>query len=99
MTETLSLGFLLQSVSKGGSNWTADTKPLSVNSTMFYKNRTDDDDDDDVDDDDDDDSPLWIDLMDQSQLVMTIVGLIGNIATSITLIKNGQVGGTSDQIK
>ena len=36
-------------------------------------------------------NPLWMDLMDQSQLVMTAVGLIGNIATSITLIKNGQV--------
>ena len=37
--------------------------------------------------------PLWMILMDQSQLVMTVIGLIGNIATSITLIKNGQVGG------
>ena len=36
--------------------------------------------------------PLWMILMDQSQLVMTVIGLIGNIATSITLIKNGQVG-------
>ena len=42
---------------------------------------------------DDDDSPLWMVLMDQSQLVMTIVGFIANMATSVTLIKNGQVGG------
>ena len=41
---------------------------------------------------DDDDSPLWIILMDQSQLVMTIIGLAANMATSLTLIKNGQVG-------
>ena len=41
---------------------------------------------------DDDDSPLWIILMDQSQLVMTIVGLVANMTTSLTLIKNGQVG-------
>ena len=37
------------------------------------------------------DDPLWLIVMDQSQLIMTIVGLIANIATSITLIKNGQV--------
>ena len=30
-------------------------------------------------------------LLDRSQQVMTIVGLIANIGTSITLIKNGQV--------
>ena len=35
--------------------------------------------------------PLWILFMDQSQLVMTIIGLVANIATSVTLIKNGQV--------
>ena len=40
-----------------------------------------------------DNSPLWIVLMDQSQLVMTIFGLIASIATSLTLIKNIQVGG------
>ena len=34
-------------------------------------------------------------LLDRSQQVMTIVGLIANIGTSITLIKNGQVGGTN----
>ena len=35
--------------------------------------------------------PLWIVFMDQSQLIMTIIGLVANIATSVTLIKNGQV--------
>ena len=36
-------------------------------------------------------NPFWMILMDRSQLVMTIVGFLANIATSITLIKNGQV--------
>ena len=31
-------------------------------------------------------------LLDRSQQVMTIIGVIANIGTSITLIKNGQVG-------
>ena len=31
-------------------------------------------------------------ILDRSQLVMTIVGIIVNLGTSITLIKNGQVG-------
>ena len=35
--------------------------------------------------------PLWMTLMDRSQLAMTIIGFLANIATSITLIKNGQV--------
>ena len=35
--------------------------------------------------------PFWRLLMDRSQLVMTVVGLIANLGTSITLIKNGQV--------
>ena len=30
-------------------------------------------------------------LLDRSQLIMTIIGVIANIGTSITLIKNGQV--------
>ena len=34
---------------------------------------------------------LWQILMDRSQLVMTIVGLIANAATCITLLKNGEV--------
>ena len=45
------------------------------------------------------DSPLWIVLMDRSQLIMTIIGLIANIASSLTLIKNGQVGRTLTLIK
>ena len=32
-----------------------------------------------------------ITLVDRSQQVMTIIGVIANIVTSITLIKNGQV--------
>ena len=35
--------------------------------------------------------PLWMILMDRSQLIMTIIGFLANIATSVTLIKNGQV--------
>ena len=38
--------------------------------------------------------PLWIVFMDQSQLIMTIIGLVANIATSVTLIKKGQVRAT-----
>ena len=30
-------------------------------------------------------------LLDRSQLIMTIIGVIANIGTSITLIKNGKV--------
>ena len=30
-------------------------------------------------------------LLDRSQLIMTIIGVIANIGTSVTLIKNGQV--------
>ena len=37
------------------------------------------------------DTSLLIILLDRSQLIMTIVGVIANIGTSITLIKNGQV--------
>ena len=47
---------------------------------------------------DDADSPLWMILMDQSQLFMTIIGLIANMATSLTLIKNGQVGRLNIQV-
>ena len=35
--------------------------------------------------------PLWMVLMDRSQLIMTIIGFMANIGTSITLIKNRQV--------
>ena len=34
---------------------------------------------------------LLLNFLDRSQLIMTIVGVIANIGTSITLIKNGQV--------
>ena len=34
---------------------------------------------------------VWVIFLQQSQLIMTIVGLIANTGTSITLIKNGQV--------
>ena len=87
--------FFLQgfySVANGSSNLEMETQTSSVNSTfMFYNNNTDVE--------DVDDSPLWMVLMDQSQLVMTLVGFIANMATSITLIKNGQVGGTQVHTK
>ena len=35
--------------------------------------------------------PLWMILMDRSQLIMTIIGLIANVGTSVTLMKNRQV--------
>ena len=35
---------------------------------------------------------VWVIVLQKSQLVMTIVGLIVNVGTSTTLIKNGQVG-------
>ena len=38
------------------------------------------------------DTSLLIILLDRSQLIMTIVGIIANIGTAITLIKNRQVG-------
>ena len=38
-------------------------------------------------------------FLDRSQLIMTIVGVIANVGTSITLIKNGQVSGTLTLIK
>ena len=34
---------------------------------------------------------FWILFMDRSQLVMTIIGIIANIVTFITLTRNGQV--------
>ena len=39
-----------------------------------------------------DEVSVWVIFLQQSQLIMTIVGIIANIGTSITLIKNGQVG-------
>ena len=35
--------------------------------------------------------PVWLIILQKSQLIMTIVGVIANLGTSITLIKNGQV--------
>ena len=37
------------------------------------------------------DTSLLSIFLDRSQLIMTIIGVIANIGTSITLIKNGQV--------
>ena len=34
---------------------------------------------------------FWILFMDRSQLVMTVIGIIANIVTFVTLTKNGQV--------
>ena len=80
------------SYSTNTSTWTADTQILSakqsknVNFTELLNYNHGD-----KDDKDDDDSPLWMVLMDQSQLIMTIVGLAANMATTSVLIKNGQV--------
>ena len=51
------------------------------NSTLYYDNMTSSI---------SDTSWLMV-LLDRSQQVMTIVGVMANIGTSITLIKNGQV--------
>ena len=37
-------------------------------------------------------SLCWSIFLDRSQLFMVIIGVIANVGTSITLIKNGQVG-------
>ena len=37
-------------------------------------------------------------LLDKSQLIMAIIGVIANVGTSITLIKNGQVSEVGDTI-
>ena len=39
--------------------------------------------------------PVWLIILQRSQLIMTIIGVIANLGTSITLIKNGQVSVTS----
>ena len=80
---TINIYFCLAgSISSGNFNWTVNnvnsTEMFNISKSGINKNNKD--------------SPLWMILMDQSQLVMTVIGLIGNIATSITLIKNGQVG-------
>ena len=35
--------------------------------------------------------PIWLIILQRSQYIMTILGVIANLGTSITLIKNGQV--------
>ena len=35
--------------------------------------------------------PAWLVVLEKSQLIMTIIGVIANVGTLITLIKNGQV--------
>ena len=42
------------------------------------------------------DSSWLMILVDRSQQVMTIIGVIANIGTSVTLIKNGEVSMTSN---
>ena len=46
---------------------------------------------------------LLIIILDRSQLIMTSIGLVANVGTSTTLIKNGQVGmtitGTISKVK
>ena len=40
----------------------------------------------------DNEDSIWIIFLQESQLIVTIVGFVANIGTSATLIKNGQVG-------
>ena len=54
---------------------------ITANLTHYYDNKTSSTNND-----------FLLIFLDRSQLVMTIVGVIANIGTSITLIKNGQVG-------
>ena len=42
----------------------------------------------------DNEDSLLVIILDRSQLIMTTIGLVANIGTSTTLIKNGQVGVT-----
>ena len=42
----------------------------------------------------DDEESLWVILLHKIQLVLTIIGFIANVVTSITLIKTGQVSMT-----
>ena len=39
----------------------------------------------------DDEESLWVTLLHKIQLVLTIIGFIANVVTSVTLIKTGQV--------
>ena len=40
---------------------------------------------------DEGEDPAWIMHMDRTKMVMTVIGLIANIGTTITLMVNGQV--------
>ena len=40
---------------------------------------------------DEDEDPAWVMHMDRTKMVMTVIGLIANIGTTITLMVNGQV--------
>ena len=40
----------------------------------------------------DNEDSIWVIVLQKSQLVMTIIGLVANIGTSTTLLKNGEVG-------
>ena len=44
----------------------------------------------------DDEDPVWLIVLQRSQLIMTMLGVIANLGTSITLIKNGQVSKISN---
>ena len=74
--------------------WTSDTHIINskltknTTSTQIFYNY----DEYNEDDNDNENKPMWMDLMDQSQLIMTVIGLIANMATTLVLIKNGQVG-------
>ena len=59
---------------------------LNINATSYFNHNVDNDSDDDAV------QPLWSIFLDRSQLFMVIIGVIANLGTSITLIKNGQVG-------
>ena len=36
--------------------------------------------------------PAWVLYMDRTKMVMTVIGFLANIGTTITLMVNGQVG-------
>ena len=59
---------------------------FNFNATSYFNDNLDNDnlDDDAV-------QPLWSIFLDRSQLFMVIIGVIANVGTSITLMKNGQV--------
>ena len=57
-----------------------------INTTSYFNDNLDNDNDNDAV------QPLWSIFLDRSQLFMVIIGVMANMGTSITLIKNGQVG-------